>query len=137
VKESGKWEVESGKYATSDALVGRISVNNYQYKLNNMYNYDTVTEAISDLKARGFSLDFNLQTNALQCFNPDLNLEPEEFEIKEIYRFEGDSNPSDEEIVYAIESKDGHKGVFVNGYGMSADAAGAEMMKKLVDHHNQ
>jgi len=102
-----------------------------------MYNYDTVTDAISGLKARGFTLDFNLQTNALQCFNPDINLSPEEFEIKEVYRFEGDTNPSDEEIVYAIESKDGHKGVFVNGYGPSADAVGAEMMQKLTDHHNQ
>ncbi len=102
-----------------------------------MYSYDTVTEAIKDLKARGYTLDFNLQINALQCFNPDLNLEPEEFEIKETYRFEGATNPSDEEIVYAIESKDGNKGVFVNGYGPSADAVGAEMMKKLVDHSNQ
>ena len=102
-----------------------------------MYNYDTVTEAIKDLKARGFTLDFNLQTNALKCFNPDLVLEPEEFEIKEIYRFEGATNPSDQEIVYAIESKDGHKGVFVNGYGPTADVIGAELMKKLVDHSNE
>ncbi len=101
-----------------------------------MYSYDTITEAISDLKARGYALDFNLQVNALQCFSPDINLTPEEFEIKEIYRFEGDSNPDDEEIIYAIESKDGHRGVFVNGYGTSADAVGAEMMKKLTDHHN-
>ena len=101
-----------------------------------MYNYDTVTEAISDLRQRGFTLDFNLQTNSLQCFNPDLNLTPDEFEIKEIYRFEGDTNPDDEAIVYAIESRDGNKGVFVNGYGPSADAVGADMMKKLVDHHN-
>ena len=80
-----------------------------------MYNYDTVTEAIKDLKARGFTLDFNLQANALQCFNPDLVLEPEEFEIKEIYRFEGDTNPSDEEIVYAIESKDGQRNRYRSG----------------------
>ena len=102
-----------------------------------MYSYDTVTEVINDLKARGFTHDFNLQVNALQCFNPDLNLEPEEFEIKETYRFEGTTNPSDEEIVYAIESTDGHKGVLVKGYGPSADAVGAEMMKKLVDHSNE
>lgn len=102
-----------------------------------MYNYDTVTEAINGLKERGFTLDFNLQVNSLQCFNPDINLAPEEFEIKEIYRFEGDTNPDDEAIIYAIESRDGYKGVFINGYGPSADAIGADMMKKLVDHHNQ
>ena len=49
-----------------------------------MFNYDTVTEAINGLRERGFTLDFNLQTNSLQCFNHDLNLTPEEFEIKEI-----------------------------------------------------
>ncbi len=101
-----------------------------------MITYDTVTEAIAGLRERGFKLDFNLQTDSLQCFNPDINLVPQDFEIREIYRFEGDTNPDDQAIVYAIESKDGHKGVFVNGYGTSADAVGAEMMKKLVDHHN-
>lgn len=102
-----------------------------------MFNYDTVTEAINGLRERGYTLDFNLQVNSLQCFNPDINLSPEEFEIKEIHRFEGDTSPEDEEVVYAIESKQGHKGVFVNGYGPSGDVAGAEMMKKLVDHHNK
>lgn len=102
-----------------------------------MYNYDTVTEAINGLRERGFTLDFNLQTNSLQCFNPDLHLTPDEFVIKEIYRFEGDTDPDDEAIVYAIESRDGHKGVFINGYGASSDAVGAEMMKKLADHHNK
>jgi hypothetical protein len=101
-----------------------------------VFNYDTVTEAINGLKARGYVLDFNLQVNALQCFNPDLSLSPEDFEIKEIHRFEGDTSPEDEEVVYAIESKQGHKGVFVNGYGPSADAAGAEIMKRLIDNHN-
>lgn len=101
-----------------------------------MYNYDTVTEAIKDLKARGFTLDFNLHTDMLQCFNPDMMLSPKDFEIQEIYRFDGNTDPGDEAIVYAIESKDGHKGVFVNGYGPSAEAVGADMMKKLIDHHN-
>jgi len=102
-----------------------------------MITYDTVTEAIAGLRERGFKLDFNLQTDSLQCFNPDINLVPQDFEIREIYRFEGDTNPDDQAIVYAIESKDGHKGVFVNGYGASADAVGAEMMMKLVDHRNK
>lgn len=102
-----------------------------------MFNYDTVTEAINGLRERGYTLDFNLQSNALQCFNPDLYLSPELFEIKEIYRFEGNTDPDDEAIVYAIESTDGHKGVFVNGYGASADELGSEMMKKLSDQRNQ
>jgi hypothetical protein len=102
-----------------------------------MHNYDTVTEALKDLKERGFTLDFNLQTDSLKCFDPDIMLSPEEFEITEIYRFEGDTNPDDQAIVYAIESHHGQKGVFVNGYGPTADVVGAEMMKKLTDHSNE
>jgi hypothetical protein len=97
-----------------------------------MISYDTVSEAINDLKKRGFDVDFNLQENCIVCHNDKFNVE--DFEITEVYRFEGNTDPSDEAIVYAIESKNGKKGVLVNGYGISADAMDAEMAKKLSIH---
>ena len=59
-----------------------------------------------------------------------------DFEIVEFYRFEGDSDPSDEAVVYAIESTTGKKGVLVSGYGISAEGMSAEMAKKLTVHRN-
>lgn len=50
-----------------------------------------------------------LFTSILDALNPD------KFEITQMYRFEGDTNPEDEAVVYAIESQDGHKGTLVNG----------------------
>jgi hypothetical protein len=97
-----------------------------------MYSYDTVTEAITDLKKRGFDLDFNLQENCLICHGDKFDVN--DFEITEVYRFEGNTDPSDEAIVYAIESSNGKKGVLVNGYGISADAMDGEMAKKLSIH---
>lgn len=97
-----------------------------------MISYDTVSEAINDLKKRGFDVDFNLQENCIVCHNDKFNVE--DFEITEVYRFEGNTDPSDEAIVYAIESRNGKKGVLVNGYGISADAMDAEMAKKLSIH---
>ena len=97
-----------------------------------MISYDTVSEAVNDLKKRGFDLDFNLQENCLICHEDKFNAD--DFEITEVYRFEGNTDPSDEAVVYAIESKDGRKGVLVNGYGISADAMDAEMAKKLTIH---
>lgn len=94
-----------------------------------MYSYDTVSEAVNELKKRGFELDFNLQENCLVCARNKLNAD--DFEIVEIYRFEGNSDPSDEAVVYAIESKNGMKGVLVNGYGISADSISSDMAKKL------
>jgi hypothetical protein len=97
-----------------------------------MYTYDTVTEAIKGLKDRGFTVDFNLLENCLVC--NDTRFDVNDFEIAELYRFEGDSDPSDEAVVYAIQSVNGMKGVLVNGYGISADALSSEMAKKLNIH---
>ena len=98
-----------------------------------MYNYDTVTDAVKGLKERGFSLDFNLSQNCLTCL--DDRFGPEDFEITEVYRFEGNSDPADEAVVFGIESNKGHKGILVNGYGPSSDVMSAEMAKKLSIHH--
>lgn len=98
-----------------------------------MYTYDTVTAAVNGLKERGFSLDFNLHDNCLICQGNQFNAN--DFEIVEVYRFEGNTDPADEAVVYAIESKKGDKGILVNGYGPSGDAMGNEMAKKLALHH--
>ena len=97
-----------------------------------MYNYDTVTEAVQGLRNRSYTLDFNLQENCLVCNDQKFN--PDDFEIVEVYRFEGNSDPADEAVVYAIESKNGKKGILVSGYGISADSMTAEMAKKLSIH---
>lgn len=97
-----------------------------------MYTYDTVSGAVKGLKQRGFTLDFNLAENCLICHEDKFNAE--DFEIVETYRFEGPSDPADEAVVYAIESNKGHKGVLVNGYGISSDSLSSEMAKKLSSH---
>ncbi len=100
-----------------------------------MYSYDTVSEAVKGLKQRGFSTDFNLGFDHIYCHETPISLKPSEFEITEVYRFEGDSDPADEAVVYAIESKKGEKGILVNGFGISADGASEEMIEKLKVKH--
>jgi hypothetical protein len=100
-----------------------------------MYVYDTVTAAVNGLKQRGYKKDFNLEENYLVC-NED-KYHPGDFEITEVYRYEGNSDPADEAVVYAIEGKNGEKGVLVNGYGVSADEMSDEMAKKLNINYNE
>lgn len=99
-----------------------------------MFTYDTVSEATKGLKERGYTLDFNLEENCLICHGDKFNIN--EFEIVEVHRFEGDTDPSDEAVVYAIESAAGKKGVLVTGYGISAEGMSAEMIKKLSIERN-
>ena len=99
-----------------------------------MKNYETVSEAVNDLNKRGYTHDFNLGEDCLVC-GEILSLSPEEFEIDEVYRFEGMTDPGDEMIVYAISSRKGdEKGVLVNAYGPYEDIDSSVIMKKLKIH---
>jgi len=101
-----------------------------------MDNYDTVTGALNGLKAKGYTLDFNIRFDKIICKENNYCLNPHEFEIIEVHRFEGDTNPSDEDIVYAVQSKNGKiKGVITSAYGMYADSISNEMIQKLSIHH--
>jgi len=100
-----------------------------------MENYETVVAALDGLKAKGYTLDFNIAFDKIICKETDLCLNPNEFEITEVHRFEGNTNPDDEDVVYAIESKNGGiKGTMTSAYGLYADGMDTEMIKKLSMH---
>jgi len=100
-------------------------------------NYDTVTEAMADLKENGYTIDFSILTGneCLVCKLTATALSPDDFIIDQFYRFEGDSDPGDQMIVDAISSKKNNlKGVVVNAYGIYADNASSAIVKKLTMH---
>ena len=100
-----------------------------------MNSTDTVTDALKELKRRGYTIDFNIAFDKIICADNKICLNPHEFEIVEVFRFEGDSNPADEDVVYAIESKDGKvKGTMTSAYGMYAETISSEMIQKLSMH---
>ena len=63
-------------------------------------------DALDDLRKRGFTNDFNLKENCVECAGLELELQPDDFEIVEVHRFEGATNPDDSSVLYAIEGKD-------------------------------
>ena len=100
-----------------------------------MTSYDTVTEALKDLKQKGYTIDFNIAFDKIICSDNKICLNPHEFEIVEVYRFEGDTNPDDEDVVYAIESKDGKtKGTMTSAFGTYAESISSDMIRKLSMH---
>lgn len=102
-----------------------------------MKNYESLVDALNDLKERGYEADFTTQTVCLYCGDLDLRLNPEEFNIDEVYRFEGDSNPDDSAVLFAISSSTGVKGTLVDGYGAYSGNLSFEMAKKLRNHSIQ
>ena len=105
-----------------------------------MKTYETLSEALTDLQIRGFVYDFNLSPDTLDSDDEDIHLKPEEFTVVEVHRFEGSSSTDDEAVIYAIESKNGLKGILIDAYGAYAENVNPEMLKKLhteykLQHH--
>ena len=96
-----------------------------------MYSYDTITEALADLKIRGYQYDYNLNGNCFYCPALEREYEVGQLQVKETYRFEGDTDPGDEAVVYAILADDGVQGTFVNGYGTYADTESEALLHLL------
>lgn len=99
-----------------------------------MSSYNTLSEALNSLNKRGYTIDFNMQSDSVYCKALGESFSSEEFEIVEFYRFEGNTDPGDESIVYALKTKSGHKGVLVDAYGLYSDPLTAEMVQKLKTH---
>jgi hypothetical protein len=96
-----------------------------------MTNYDTLIDVINIKQAEGYTFDFNLNNSKLGCKALNKIFETTEFNVDEFYRFEGDSNPDDSSILYAIHTGSGIKGLLVDAYGIYSDNLNAEMIQKL------
>jgi len=98
------------------------------------YNYNTVSEAVNGLIARGYTIDFNIQlpSETIDCQNQQYRLSPDEFAIDEVHRFEGLTDPGDEMVLYAISSMDNFvKGTLLSAYGMYEDNVTSAVVQKL------
>ncbi len=97
--------------------------------------YSTLSEAVTDLQRRGYTDDLSVAEHCLVCDARGLSLDPADFHIDEFHRFEGNSDPEDQSIVYAIRSeRHGLKGILVNAYGPDASSLTQEMVAKLATH---
>lgn len=85
------------------------------------YNYRNLLEAVNGLRLRGYNYDFHFEDACLHCSKINESYRAEDLVITEYYRFEGMSDPEDNTVIYAIESKDGHKGVIIDAYGAYSD----------------
>jgi len=100
-----------------------------------MESYSTLVDAINGLKAQGYTEDFNLKEDHIACSNSKHQLSPDDFKVDNVFRFEGESDPEDQAVLYAISSeKYNLKGTLANAYGIYSDNDANEIIKKLNVH---
>lgn len=81
-----------------------------------------LSQVMNKLAARGYGEEITIKKEgAILGKRESPVYRPEDLTIVRNYRFEGESDPADMSVLYAIETKDGQKGFLLNAYGTYSD----------------
>ena len=86
---------------------------------------------LDSLKKLGFGTQFQAIEKGLKSLKTNKMFQPEEIKIVHYYRFEGESDPSDNAILYVVETSSGEKGTLIDGYGIYYNAKVSEFVKEV------
>lgn len=86
-----------------------------------------MSQVMSKLAERGITAEFRMNENGEMKYNDgDKDYSPEELKILRSYRFEGDSNPDDNAVLYVAEDTAGNKGFIIDSYGAESNYPGED-----------
>lgn len=79
----------------------------------------------------GYDDDFKISDKGLRSLKTEKVYQPEDINVVNFFRFEGQSDPNDNTILYVIETTDGLKGTIVDAFGPYADRKLSEFMQHV------
>jgi hypothetical protein len=82
---------------------------------------------------KGYTANFFVNDTLLQHVDSGQSYQPGQVHIVDYYRFEGQSDPDDNSILYIIETNDGRRGTIADAYGMYASTAVANFFNEVED----
>lgn len=80
----------------------------------------TVTGVLEKLRQKKFDNEFKISSEGFTTGNKKF-YQPKDLKIIKTYRFEGESDPSDNSIIYLIQANDGLVGYSLDAYGVYSD----------------
>jgi hypothetical protein len=87
--------------------------------------------AIARLERAGFTADFKADGDFVRVIGTTQRYAAEEVRIRDYYRFEGTSDPDDMSVIYAIETREGTRGMLIDAYGSYADPAVGDVVDRM------
>ncbi len=100
---------------------------------NDMPYMKSLATCLNKMVIDGYVNDFKVTDDRLVCLQKDKSYSPEEVHVVNFFRFEGNSDPDDNAILYVIETDDGTKGTVVDAYGVYTDGNVSLFMKHVED----
>src|SRR4051812_28042390 len=81
----------------------------------------TLTAVVNKAVKDGYTDFMKVTKQGLFDTNKNKTYTPQEVRVIDFFRFEGESDPADNSILYKIETDDGAKGTLIDAYGPYAD----------------
>ena len=91
----------------------------------------SMVSVLSKLTKSGYTTQFKPGKKGLCSMTTNKNFKPGDIKIEHFYRFEGESDPADSSIVYAIETSSGEKGTLIDSYGAQSDPLLESFIKEV------
>ena len=88
---------------------------------NKMPYMKSLSSCLNRMVVDGYTEDFKVTDTGLKSLRTDKVYFPREVNVVNYFRFEGNSDPDDNAILYIIETNDGSKGTLVDAYGIYSD----------------
>ena len=92
----------------------------------------TLSDAMRALQAEGYTGNwYASEEGVLRCSETGADADPAVVTVDRTLRFEGQSDPDDEVILFALSEPGGRKGVYSAQYGPSMPSEDAALIAKL------
>ncbi len=97
----------------------------------------TLSALTQTLEKAGFNTQFLVLEEGIKSLASDRLYKPNQVKIVNFYRFEGDSSPEDNAILYAIEAISGERGLLIDAYGSEGDINTSNFIVEVESIHKQ
>ena len=95
---------------------------------------DTLADAVRRLQQAGYTGNWYAnRDHELECSETGEVLDPSAVEIDHILRFEGQSDPDDMTILFALRTPSGARGLYSAAFGAQTPAEDADVISRM--HH--
>ncbi len=91
------------------------------------HNLKTLSQVLNTLIKRGITKEICMnEQNEMILGKDEKTYQPEDLCIVKSYRFEGDSNPDDNAVLYLLQDKEGELATILDSYGAESNYSGEE-----------
>ena len=104
---------------------------------NTMPYMKSMSSCLAKIVSEGYTEDFRITDDGMEAVHKQSHYSPHEVQVSNFFRFEGESDPADNAILYVIETDDGTKGTLVDSYGTYNDSKIARFMEDVLIHKKQ